>query len=133
MLTKQQRADLIKQIVCLKYLGMSLEEQSTALTKLNETGFVGYNNTPDMELLDVAANLGADISEFDSIYSRDDIRRTWYSVLWEIDVDADTPLEAAQLARYLQDPQGIATCFTVKAHNRKTEDQEIDLDDYTQE
>ena len=36
-----------------------------------------------------------------------------YKVTWEIDVDADTPLEAAQEALRMQDSGSTATIFTV--------------------
>jgi hypothetical protein len=37
-------------------------------------------------------------------------------VLWEIDLDADSPREAAELALTIhRDPDSIATCFTVIA------------------
>ena len=35
-------------------------------------------------------------------------------VTWEIDIDADSPLEAANMALKIQrDPMSIATCFIV--------------------
>lgn len=37
-----------------------------------------------------------------------------YTVVWTIDIEADSPNEAAQIAReYQLDPQSIATCFSV--------------------
>jgi len=39
-----------------------------------------------------------------------------YRVNWAIDIDADTPREAAQLALDIQrDPDSCATCFEVDA------------------
>lgn len=39
---------------------------------------------------------------------------TSYLVRWDIDIEADTPQEAAKKALEIQrDPQSIATCFTV--------------------
>ena len=48
-----------------------------------------------------------------------------YFVSWEIEVDAETPQEAAQFARYLQDdPNTTATVFRVwdEAGNETTVD-----------
>jgi hypothetical protein len=37
-----------------------------------------------------------------------------YTVVWTIDVEADTPEEAAQIARgYQLNPESTATCFSV--------------------
>lgn len=37
-----------------------------------------------------------------------------YLVKWEVDIDADTPYEAAELARVMQlDPESEATCFDI--------------------
>ena len=50
-----------------------------------------------------------------------------YKVSWEIDIDAESPEEAAQKALAIQrDPESIATCFTVtdECGNRE----EVDLD-----
>ncbi len=39
---------------------------------------------------------------------------TFYKVVWEIELDADSPWEAAKLARDIQlDPESIATVFTI--------------------
>lgn len=38
-----------------------------------------------------------------------------YRVVWEIDIEAETPEEAAKAARSIQlNPNSIATCFTVE-------------------
>ena len=50
-----------------------------------------------------------------------------YRVSWEIDVDADSPEEAAQQALTIQaDPDSIATCFTVVDEHGNRID--VDLD-----
>lgn len=37
-----------------------------------------------------------------------------YKVVWEIELDADTPVDAAQQAMDIQrDPASIATCFII--------------------
>lgn len=43
-----------------------------------------------------------------------------YCVTWEIDIDADTPEEAAKLAQEIQqDPDSTATVFLVRAGRRQ--------------
>ena len=40
-----------------------------------------------------------------------------YRVIWEIDLDADTPREAAELARDFQrNPDTMATVYTVESY-----------------
>lgn len=49
-----------------------------------------------------------------------------YRVIWEIDIDAETPLEAARKALCMQrDPESIATAFAVK--DRKGHVTQVDL------
>lgn len=49
-----------------------------------------------------------------------------YRVVWEIDVSARNPLEAAEMARTYQNPSTLALVFT--AHNQDTkESHDVDL------
>lgn len=44
-----------------------------------------------------------------------------YHVTWEIDIEADSPEEAATVARYIQlDPENIATVFAVDHGDTRT-------------
>ena len=44
---------------------------------------------------------------------------TTYRVVWEIDIDADTPEEAARIALDIQrDPESLATVFRVHPYTR---------------
>lgn len=51
-----------------------------------------------------------------------------YAVTWEIELEAETPKEAALKALQIQrDPDSLATVFTVKRYGRPSESYEIDL------
>ena len=51
-----------------------------------------------------------------------------YRVIWEIDIEADSPTKAAQKALEIQrDPQSIATVFTVKEKSGYHKTYERDL------
>ena len=51
-----------------------------------------------------------------------------YHVTWEIDVDAGTPVEAAEMARHYQiKPGTTATVFDVLEHDSSDEPKRIDL------
>lgn len=52
-----------------------------------------------------------------------------YRVIWEIDIDADTPLEAAQIALNAQrDPHSRATVFAV--YDSKGDLHMVDLEEH---
>lgn len=54
---------------------------------------------------------------------------TQYLVTWTIDIEADTPLEAALQAQTIQrDPESIATIFTISEVDKTVS---IDTEDYT--
>jgi hypothetical protein len=51
---------------------------------------------------------------------------TDFRVTWDIDVEADDPVQAAKLARLIQlDPQSTATVFTVR---NKASGKSVDVD-----
>ena len=53
---------------------------------------------------------------------------TSYRVTWEIDIDADTPTEAAQLAQdWLRDVDTMATVFEVTEHAQNSKTVIVDL------
>ena len=57
-----------------------------------------------------------------------------YRVTWEIDIEADSPLEAAQEAREMQaDPESTATIYTVQLMDSRSHELsasiEVDLAD----
>ncbi len=50
-----------------------------------------------------------------------------YHITWEIDIDADSPREAAEEAQRIQrDPTSLATVFTVQEHDT-TKAVQVDL------
>ncbi len=53
-----------------------------------------------------------------------------YHVTWEIDVDADSPLEAARQARELQRPGSSANVFDVLEHDSEGDIERFDLDEH---
>ena len=54
-----------------------------------------------------------------------------YKVTWEIDLEADSPEEAARLALEIhRDPESTATCFDVSAHDAEV-DCTVDLHEGT--
>lgn len=56
---------------------------------------------------------------------------TLYRVTWEIDIDADSPLGAAQHALAIQrDPENIATLFVVES-DEMSKPEYIDPEDQT--
>jgi hypothetical protein len=53
---------------------------------------------------------------------------TTYTVIWEIDVDADTHEDAAREALHIQrDPESIATVFFVRNSKRWKDTKTVDL------
>lgn len=51
-----------------------------------------------------------------------------YTVVWEIDVEAETPKEAVEQAfRHMQETGTTATCFSVKPMNSKENPVMVDL------
>jgi hypothetical protein len=59
-----------------------------------------------------------------------EVQMTNYLVSWEIDIDADSPLDAAERALEIQRrPDSIATVFAVR--DETGESVEVDLDEYS--
>lgn len=55
-----------------------------------------------------------------------------YHVMWEIDIEADSPVDAAIIAKQIQlNPASIANMFTVTDMQCRMTD--IDLDDYKED
>ena len=49
-----------------------------------------------------------------------------YRVVWEIDIEAESFKEAAEIAREIQrDPESLATYFTITAEDGKSEKIEL--------
>ena len=54
---------------------------------------------------------------------------TTYRVVWEIDIEADTPADAARQAREIQlDPTNIASCFHVFKSRGGELDEAVSID-----
>lgn len=79
-----------------------------------ENGIVGYANMPDDVLLELASEgvRGLDIGGIEVI--EDPSPEKEYRVLWEIDVSAPSPRDAALRARYFQRPDSSACVFDVR-------------------
>ena len=54
-----------------------------------------------------------------------------YHVVWEIDIDAETPTAAAVEAYQVQrDPGSFRPCFTVKERGKRGAAEIVDLEDF---